>query len=108
MRHSFRLLALSVLLIAAIFPARALAESEVGKQLVQASCGRCHAIGLDDRSPLTVAPPFRDVAKRYPPDNLAESLAEGIVTGHDGMPEFVFEPQQIVAIVDYLQSLKGD
>jgi len=73
---------------------------------VQANCGRCHAIGLDDRSPLPVAPPFREVAKRYPPDNLAEALAEGIVTGHEGMPEFVFEPEQIVAIVEYLQSLR--
>jgi mono/diheme cytochrome c family protein len=105
MRLEHCLPALVLLLLAAAPPAHA---SETGRQLIQKNCGSCHAVGLEDRSPLPVAPPFRDVAKRYPPDNLAEALAEGIVTGHEGMPEFVFEPVQIVAIVDYLKSLRGN
>ena len=39
------------------------------------------------------APPFRDVVKKYDPDALEEALAEGIVTGHNNMPEFAFEPE---------------
>lgn len=96
----------AVLITGLMASSPASAENETGRLLVVRNCGRCHAVGLDDRSPLPLAPPFREVVKRYPPDNLAEALAEGIVTGHDGMPEFVFEPVQIVAIVDYLQSLK--
>lgn len=94
-------------LVAFLMTAHAVAASETGRALVQKNCGSCHAVGVDDRSPLPVAPPFRDVAKRYPPDSLAESLAEGIVTGHEGMPEFVFQPAEIVSIVQYLEELRG-
>jgi cytochrome c len=45
------------------------------------------------------------VVKRYPPDNLAEALAEGINSGHPDMPEFVFQPPEIEAIVTYLGTL---
>jgi hypothetical protein len=33
-------------------------------------------------------------------------LAEGIVSGHPDMPEFVFQPDEITAILGYLDSLK--
>ena len=33
---------------------------------------------------------LRDVHKRYPVENLAEALAEGIITGHPGKPELQF------------------
>jgi mono/diheme cytochrome c family protein len=39
---------------------------------------------------------------------LEEALAEGIVTGHNEMPEFSFEPEQIASIVAYLQTLKPE
>jgi hypothetical protein len=45
------------------------------------------------------------VVTRYPPENLAEALAEGIVSGHPDMPEFVFEPAEIEAILAYLGAL---
>ncbi|MGB9141727.1 MAG: cytochrome c [Aestuariivirga sp.] len=76
-----------------------------GKKLVEANCSRCHAVGLTGDSPLAKAPPFREVVKRYPPDSLGEALVEGIVTGHNEMPEFVFEADQAVAIIAYLDSL---
>lgn len=77
-----------------------------GQAIVQSECSGCHAIGLHDASPNPKSPPFRDVVKRYPPENLVEALAEGIVTGHNEMPEFMFEPDEITAIVGYLESLK--
>ena len=47
------------------------------------------------------------VVLRYPIEDLAELLAEGIVSGHPDMPVFTFEPSQIDAILAYLNSLKG-
>ncbi len=79
-----------------------------GHALVEANCARCHAIGMDDTSKHAEAPPFRVVVTRYAPDNLAEALAEGISSGHPDMPEFVFEPAEIEAIIAYLGSLKPE
>jgi mono/diheme cytochrome c family protein len=76
-----------------------------GRALLEANCSRCHAIGKDDVSKHPEALPFREVVKRYPPDNLAEALAEGINSGHPDMPEFVFQPPEIEAIVTYLGTL---
>ena len=76
-----------------------------GQALVEENCARCHAIGRDDKSPHEKAPPFRDVVEIYPSENLAEALAEGIVSGHPDMPVFQFEPPQIEAFLGYLNSL---
>lgn len=78
-----------------------------GHTLLLENCARCHAITADGESPEPKAPPFRDVVKRYEPSALEEALAEGIVTGHDQMPEFVFESADISAIVAYLDTLKS-
>lgn len=76
-----------------------------GKALVEEKCARCHATGLEDKSPHEKAPPFRDVVEIYPSENLAEALAEGIVSGHPDMPVFKFDPPQIEAFLGYLNSL---
>jgi mono/diheme cytochrome c family protein len=81
------------------------ADISIGRQIVESECSSCHAIGASGASPNPKSPPFRDVVKRYPPENLVESLAEGIVTGHNEMPEFMFEPEEIIEIVTYLNSL---
>lgn len=96
--------------IAAAFSATASAGSHdelvaKGRALLEANCARCHAIGKEDASKHPEALPFREVVKRYPPDNLAEALAEGINSGHPDMPEFVFQPPEIEAIVTYLGTL---
>jgi len=52
-----------------------------------------------------LAPPFRDLSKRYAIENLAEALAEGIVTGHPAMPKFTFEPREIDALLTFIASL---
>lgn len=56
--------------------------------------------------PLAVAPPFRELHKRYPVENLEEAFAEGISTGHPTMPEFRFAPDQIANLVAVLKSLE--
>jgi cytochrome c len=77
-----------------------------GKALVKENCSRCHAIGKDGNSPHPEAPPFRTLSSRYPIEDLSESLAEGIVSGHPDMPIFVFSPPDVEAIIDYLQSIQ--
>jgi cytochrome c len=84
----------------------AASPAEQGFDLLRANCARCHAIDAANLSPEPKAPPFRDIVGRYDPDALEEALAEGIVTGHEKMPEFVFEPEQITSIIAYLNTLK--
>lgn len=79
-----------------------------GRLLLEKHCSRCHAIGRTDASPNAQAPPFRMVITRYPADYLAETLAEGIMTKHSEMPEFVFAPDEIEAIVAYLNTLGSE
>lgn len=81
---------------------------ERGEAIARKHCARCHAIGAAGASPLGLAPPFRDLSKRYPIEFLAEALAEGIVTGHPAMPHFVFEPDEIDALLTYIASLAPD
>jgi len=77
-----------------------------GRTFAQANCASCHAIGLVGESPLRIAPPFRTLHERYPVDSLAESLAEGIVTGHPTMPEFRLDPAQINDFIAFLKALE--
>jgi cytochrome c len=76
-----------------------------GKALVEANCGLCHALSESGASFHPQAPPFREVFATYPPEMLAEALAEGISTGHPDMPEFVAEPDEIADIIAYLGTL---
>jgi cytochrome c len=76
-----------------------------GRKIAETLCSRCHAVGTTGASPHGQAPPFREVARRYPPVFLAEALAEGLVTGHKDMPEFTFDPDEIEAFLAYLSSL---
>ncbi|MFV0297064.1 MAG: c-type cytochrome [Hyphomicrobiaceae bacterium] len=76
-----------------------------GEKILKEKCATCHALGRDGASPNKAAPPFRDLHLRYPVSHLAEALAEGIVTGHNDMPEFTFTPDEISAILAYMETL---
>jgi mono/diheme cytochrome c family protein len=84
------------------------AESDIarGEALVRTNCSPCHAVGSAGKSPHPDAPAFRTLSERYPIEDLAEALAEGISTGHPDMPEFVASPDQIDAIIAYIGSLQ--
>jgi hypothetical protein len=43
--------------------------------------------------------------ERYPIDDIAEALAEGIVTGHPTTAEFRLDPAQVNDVIAYLNSL---
>ena len=79
---------------------------EQGRRLVQKNCSRCHAIDLEDESKHPAALPFRDISIYYPVEALEEAFAEGIVAGHPDMPEYKASPEQIDAIILYLQSIQ--
>jgi len=97
-----------VVLLFAAFAANANAASEVerGHAILEKNCGRCHATGEEGASAHPPAPAFRDLGERYPVGDIAEALAEGIITGHPEMPEFAFDPDEIDAIIAYLQSIQ--
>ena len=71
-----------------------------------ANCVSCHSIDKVTPSSLALAPPFRTLHLRYPVENLAEALAEGIVTGHSNMPEFRLDPGQVGDFIDFLKTLE--
>jgi mono/diheme cytochrome c family protein len=88
--------------------ASALAQSSPasrGEAIAKRLCSRCHAVRREGASAMGLAPPFRDLPKRYPVDHLAEALAEGIVTGHPAMPQFTFTPREIEALLTYIAGL---
>ena len=77
-----------------------------GLNFIRANCARCHAIDKVSPSPLGIAPPFRDLHKRYPVESLQEAFAEGIQTGHQNMPEFRLEADQIGDVMAYFKTLE--
>lgn len=105
-RRAVRLAGAVLFLLAGQAAASAAASVERGRAFAQANCSRCHAIGPTGDSPMAEAPPFRTLHENYPVETLAESLAEGIASGHPAMPEFVLTVPQIDDFIDYLKSLE--
>jgi mono/diheme cytochrome c family protein len=96
-------------LVFAVLSVPAIAQNgraQRGQVFVQTHCAGCHAVGRVGESPLAIAPPFRTLHTHYPVEDLAESLAEGITTGHPSMPEFKLDPAQINDVIAYLKTLE--
>lgn len=94
---------------AAMAPPTDMAVSAIrGEDSVRRRCSACHAVALDDLSPNPRSPPLRDIASRYPVDNLEEALAEGIYVGHNSpMPPFALEADENADITAYLKELNA-
>jgi mono/diheme cytochrome c family protein len=84
----------------------AAADLKAGEALLKKNCGACHAIGRADASPDKAAPAFRVLGKRYPVEQLEETLGEGVMTGHPDMPEYTFDADEVGAIIAYLKSIQ--
>ena len=91
-----------------IMPGAAQSPPDVqrGLVLVRTQCAQCHSVDKVGQSPLSIAPPLRDLHKRYPVESLEEAFAEGISTGHPTMPQFRFDPDQIANLIAFLKSLE--
>lgn len=77
-----------------------------GEQIARNVCSGCHAVGRTGASPHPDARPFRTLSRLYPVSSLEEALAEGIMVGHPDMPPFQFEPDEVSALLDYIQSIQ--
>ncbi len=77
-----------------------------GRFLANVHCSECHAVGRTDRSKHPAAPPLRFLSRNYPVVALEKSLAEGISVGHPDMPEFRFRPEDVAAVISYLESIQ--
>lgn len=80
---------------------------EAGAEIARRNCAMCHAVGPQGDSPHAEAPPFRELGRRYPLEDLQEALAEGILTGHPAMPEFRFSPAQIDQLIRYMKAIQA-
>ena len=81
-------------------------SAQRGLIFARANCARCHSIDKVTESPLKIAPAFRTLHNKYPVESLEESLGEGIVTGHQNMPEFRLERDQIGDFIAFLKTLE--
>lgn len=102
-----RILAFSVLIVVCGMSSADAASARRGLVLAKERCSACHAVTGHGASPDIKAPTFRRIAGQWPVEQLQEALAEGIVTGHPGMPEFTFTPREIDDFLAHLRRLRG-
>ena len=101
---------LAVILASCAGPAADLAPSDAsiaadGRDIAEAQCATCHAVGTYGESPDPSAPHFRTILSRYRADVLEEELIAGVRVSHP-MPNFQFNPQGVDALIAYLQSIQ--
>ncbi|MBI1187039.1 MAG: c-type cytochrome [Alphaproteobacteria bacterium] len=77
-----------------------------GRAIAETRCIGCHAIGVSGESALPAAPPLRTLSERYPVSALEEAFAEGVLVGHPAMPEFRMTPDEIEALIAYLETIQ--
>jgi mono/diheme cytochrome c family protein len=83
-------------------------DPAAGRAIAEAKCSVCHAIGKAGASPNPAAPPFRSFSSKWPVEDLAEALGEGLSVGHSEMPEFIFEESDIGDLIAFLLSIQDN
>jgi len=73
-----------------------------GKALAKLNCGRCHAIGLEGKSPLKKAPPFWTMFTRRPINTIAEMLVNKATPSDGPMPHFTISKKQAEDIANWI------
>lgn len=76
-----------------------------GRDIAEAHCAACHAVGTYGESPNPAAPPLRTVFGRLNPAALEDDLINGIKVAHP-MPDFQFNPQGVDVLLAYLRSIQ--
>jgi mono/diheme cytochrome c family protein len=77
-----------------------------GRALAREFCGKCHAVGLRDRSRHAGAPPLRVLGQRLDLDALPRMLQRGISSGHPDMPQVKFAEDDARDLRAYLRSIQ--
>mgnify|MGYP000844865237 CR=1 FL=1 len=100
-------LACAALLLGLLAPPASADDTDIqkGKALVELNCTKCHAVGPTGTSPLRDAPPFRDIATRYDPEELEDAFNDGVATEHPAMPDWDMTADQAHQIAAYIMSL---
>lgn len=75
-----------------------------GKRLAEINCIKCHALGMEGRSPLADAPPFRDIHSNYDEGELEDAFNDGIVTAHPAMPDWQMTSEQARELAAFIMS----
>lgn len=78
---------------------------EQGRAIAEAKCGRCHATGPSGDSPHHITPPFHRLHEDFPIPMLSDAAEQGVLSGHDEMPMFEFSPDEVRALLAYIDSL---
>jgi mono/diheme cytochrome c family protein len=93
-------------LLATLLPADAqdkqAALLDHGRLVAEQRCGKCHATGDKGTSPHKITPPFRDLSVRFPIEMLEQALSTGTISGHDEMPMFDLEPDDMRALIAHI------
>lgn len=80
-----------------------------GHAFARQYCSKCHSVEAHKlKSPVAEAPPFATFSRYWPLEDLEESLAEGIMVGHNKYPMPVFQlgPDEIADLISYLQTIQ--
>ena len=104
-RLSILRLVVLCLLVAAPASARDPLASR-GLVFAHETCARCHTVGFRGASPMREAPPFRTLAVRFPVDDLADILVEGVGRRHPAMPDFRLDPSDAADLTAYLHTFR--
>lgn len=86
----------------------AAAPVDRGAAIAEANCSSCHTVGRSGDSAAPEAPPFRRLSQHYRVADLEEALGEGISVGHPAMPQFAFAPEDVDALILYLDSIQDN
>jgi cytochrome c len=86
-------------------PAPSPAEQR-GLTFARLHCAQCHSLDVVSESPIKIAPPFRDLQRKYPVDNLRRPLSEGIIANHPTMPQFRLDADQVNDVIAFMKSLE--
>ncbi len=110
MKHVVALVAATLAVACASHAAPRAAPPSVarGRAIVEQHCSSCHAVGRHGDSPAPEAPALRTLSQNYRVEALEEAFAEGISVGHPAMPHFAFEPDDVSALIAYLQSVQDE
>ncbi len=79
---------------------------ERGYALAEAMCSSCHAVGAQGESPAPEAPAFRRLSRDFRVSTLEGALRIGISTGHPAMPVMHLPPDDVRALMAYLNSVQ--
>ena len=94
------------MLAVCVVSANAQSPETRGEDVLSRHCAMCHAIDRNGTSPDPKAPRFRTLQQRVPLESLELLLGNGLLSGHPQMPAFLFQQQDVSAIMRYLRSIQ--